>query len=56
VGGYCLIEFPYKLRQTSAIGQATFAIVEEITASLVAIAYETIGRVEVRRLCRARAL
>ena len=43
-----------ELRQASAIGQAAFAIVEKIAASLVAIAYKTIRRIEIGRLCFAR--
>ena len=38
-----------KLRQASAIGQAAFAIVEKIAASLIAIADKTIRRIEIRR-------
>jgi hypothetical protein len=55
VGGNCLIPLLGELRQASTIGQAAGAIVEEITASLVAIADKTIGSVEVRRLCFACA-
>ncbi len=43
-----------ELRQASAIGQATFAIVEEITASLVAISDKAVRRIEIGRCNFAR--
>jgi hypothetical protein len=49
VGGNCLIPLLSELRQASAIGQATFAIIEEITASLVAISDKAVRRIEIGR-------
>jgi hypothetical protein len=49
-----LIPFFAELRQASAIGQATFAIVEKIAAILVAIANKAIRCIKIRRLCFAR--
>jgi hypothetical protein len=47
--GYCLIPLLSELRQASTIGQAAFAIVEKIAASLIAIADKAIRRIEIGR-------
>jgi hypothetical protein len=49
VGGNCLIPLLSELRQASSVWQAAFAIVEEIAASLIAVAHETVRRIEIGR-------
>jgi hypothetical protein len=49
VGGNCLIPLLSKLRQASAIGQAAFAVVEEIAASLIAVTHKAVRRIEIGR-------